>query len=470
MQHLPIAVDLDGTLCRTNTIWEQIITLLRARPWMFFVLPFWLLIGGRPAFKIRLAEASPLDRIALPFHPGLVSYLREQTAKGREIVLVTAADQSSATHIASLFPFFKEGIGSHASVNLAGTAKADALVKKYGEKAFVYAGNEHRDLKVWAHSGGAIVVNPSIGLEHAAERICPIEKSFEDRPSHVITVVRAMRPHHWLKNVLVFVPVITSLTFENVPVLWNALLAFVAFCAAASAAYVLNDLVDLPSDRAHETKRMRPFAVGDLPVQWGLVLCPLLLIVACVALVTLPPVAHVTLAAYVILTLLYSFIFKRLFLIDAVVLACLFAIRIFMGHAATGIPYSPWLTSFAVCMCLSLALLKRFSELRGRAEGYVPGRGYHTDHRVGIGRVGVVCGVLSSIVIAAYAGSEQVRLLYAQPYLLYLLSPLFFFWTVRMWRLGYQGNMHGDPVLFTLKDPMSIGVGVATAVIMLLAR
>lgn len=466
---LPLAVDLDGTLCRANTILEQVALLLRERPWLVFALPLWLL-GGRPAFKARLARHAPLDRVALPYQRAFVAYLEGEAATGREIVLVTAADQSTASHVASLFPFFREGIGTDGPVNLAGGAKGEYLAKRYGEKGFTYAGNEHRDLKVWARAGGAVVVNPSRGLAAAAAKLCPVERSFEDRPSRLPTLLKALRPHQWLKNVLVFVPLLTAHRLADPLALWSALAAFACFCLAASGAYVLNDLVDLPSDRAHDTKRRRPFASGDLPVEWGLVLSPLLLLAAAAGSVFLPPQARAALAVYVAVTLLYSFVFKRVALLDVVVLAGLYALRLLMGHAATGIPFSGWLTLFALCMFLSLALLKRFSELRNRAEGYAPGRGYHVDHRAAILWCGIASGVAASGIIAAYAGSAHVKTLYGRPEILYVLAPLFLAWILRMWRLGYRGDMHEDPVLFTLHDLFSVGLGALTVLVMLLAR
>lgn len=466
---LPLAVDLDGTLCRCNTIWEQVALLLRSKPWMALALPLWFM-RGRPALKVRLAAEAPLGRIALPYQRDLVAYLEAEAAGGREIILVTAADQSTASHVAALFPFFREGIGSDGSTNLAGRAKGEYLAKRYGEKKFAYAGNEHRDLKVWERAGGAVVVNPSRGLARSAATLCPVEREFEDRPRRLPTVMRLLRPHQWLKNILVFVPLLTAHRLGDSPALWSALAAFVCFCLAASGAYALNDLIDLPSDRAHDTKKRRPFASGDLPVEWGLVLSPLLLLLAAVGSMALPSAAREVLGAYVALTLLYSFVFKRLFTLDVIVLASLYALRLVMGHAATGIPFSAWLTFFALCMFLSLALLKRFSELKNRRSGYAPGRGYHVDHRAAILAVGVSVGVLAAAVIAGYAASAHVRTLYARPEILFVLSPLFLGWILRMWRIGYAGRMDEDPVLFTLHDLFSVAVGAVTVLLMVLAR
>jgi 4-hydroxybenzoate polyprenyltransferase len=466
---LPLAVDLDGTLCRANTIFEQVMLLLRERPWLAPALPFWLL-GGRPAFKARLARHAPLDRIALPYQRAFVAYLEGEAAAGREIVLVTAADKSTASHVASLFPFFREGIGTDGPVNLAGSAKAEYLAKRYGEKGFAYAGNEHRDLKVWARAGAAVVVNPSRGLAAAAAKLCPVEKEFDDRPARLPTLLKALRPHQWLKNILIFVPVFTAHRLGDQSALVHSLMAFAAFCAAASGAYVLNDLMDLPSDRAHATKKRRPFASGDLPVELGVLLCPLLLTVSAVLSLSLPVSARWLLASYVVLTLLYTFLLKRLMLVDVLVLASLYAVRLVMGHLSTGIPLSRWLIAFALCMFLSLALLKRYCELRERSDGRAPGRGYHVDHLKIIDVTGVVTGCLAAAVIAFYAGGEHVKTLYATPAYMYALSPIFLVWILRMWRLGYKGEMHEDPVLFTLHDLFSVAIGALTVFIVMLAR
>lgn len=466
---LPLCVDLDGTLARVNTIWEQMVALLRKKPWM--VVP---LVGalskGIPAFKRRLAHLSPIDQIALPFQTELVRYLEGESNKGREIMLVTAADQSTATHVAALFPFFAEGVGTSSAVNLAGRAKARFLVERYGEKQFVYAGNEHRDLRVWEHAGAAVVVNASKGLARQAAKLAPVERIFDDRPRRPSTILRLLRPHQWLKNILVFVPVLTAHRWDQPLTVHIAFVAFAAFCLAASGAYVLNDIVDLPSDRAHPTKKNRPFAAGDLPLEWGLFLAPTLLLASGLLSLVLPASARLLLASYVLLTLLYSFVLKRVLLLDVLVLATLYALRLVMGHLATGIPTSTWLTAFALCMFLSLALLKRYSELHGRESGYAPGRGYHVDHRTVVASAGIVSGVVASILIVFYAQSAHVRTLYAYPAALYALCPLFLLWIGRMWRLGLHGRMNEDPVLFTLHDVFSIAIGGATVVLMFLAQ
>ncbi len=466
---LPLAVDLDGTLSRANSIAEQLASVARRCPWTVPSLVA-ALLRGRPAFKRRLQEVSPVERLDLPYHPSFVAYLKGQHAAGREIILVTAADQSTATHVASLFPFFREGVGSGGNNNLSGRAKGAYLAQRYGEKGFVYAGNEARDLKVWARAGGAIVVNPSLGLARAAAKLTRIEEVFEDRPPRFRTVLRQLRPHQWLKNILIFVPVFTAHRLGDQGALVHALVAFAAFCAAASGAYVLNDLIDLPSDRAHPTKRARPFASGDLAIGLGAALFPALLVGAAILSLWLPVPARWLLATYVVLTLLYTFLLKKLPLVDVVVLAGLYALRLVMGHLATDIPPSGWLIAFALCMFLSLALLKRFCELLEREGGRAPGRGYHVDHLRMIGAVGVVTGCLAAAVMGFYAGGEHAKTLYAEPRYLYALCPVFLAWILRMWSLGYRGKMHEDPVLFTLHDLSSVGVLALTVLIVLLAR
>ena len=427
-------------------------------------------MGGRPEFKRRMQTVSPIEDIALPINGVFEAYVRQQADSGREVILVTAADQSTATHIASRFPYVSEGVGSSGSVNLSGRSKGVYLANRYGERGFVYAGNERRDLQVWERAGGAIVVNPSMGLVRSAAKLTTVEQVFEDRPPRFRTVLRQLRPHQWLKNILIFVPVFTAHRLGDQGALVHALVAFAAFCAAASGAYVLNDIVDLPSDRVHATKKRRPFASGDLPIEWGIGLLPVLFGISIAMAATLPAGARWMLLGYVVATLLYSFVFKRMFLLDAIMLACLYAARLVMGHLATGIPLSRWLIAFALCMFLSLALLKRFCELRDRDSGTVPGRGYHVDHLKAIGVAGIAAGVLSTGVMALYAGGEHAKTLYMTPAYIYLLCPVFLAWILRMWKLGYAGKMHEDPVLFTLHDLFSVATLAVTVGVVFLAR
>jgi 4-hydroxybenzoate polyprenyltransferase len=301
-----------------------------------------------------------------------------------------------------------------------------------------------------------------LNLSHTADR------EFVDRAP---ALWRALRPPQWVKNLLVFVPVALDHRFRDAPVLWKAALAFVAFCLAASGGYVLNDVRDREADRHHPIKRDRPFASGALSPALGWFLGPLLYAAsASLAAWTLPERFLALLLCYLIITSAYTAYVKRLAMLDVIVLAGLYTLRVLAGIAATGVRFSTWLLAFSMFLFLSLAFMKRYSELRryqgrgGRgerreSEDWLAGRGYHTDDREWLASMGGTSGYLSVLVLALYINSEQVTVLYRRPAVLWLVCPLLLYWVSRMWLRAHRGQIDEDPILATVHDPVSYAVG-----------
>ena len=293
------------------------------------------------------------------------------------------------------------------------------------------------------------------------------------RDSPVTALLRALRPHQWVKNLLVYVPVVLDHKLFHPDTMTKATLAFVAFCCAASAAYVLNDLVDLEADRRHPTKRERPFASGALQPAAGLVLVPLLLAIAFgLSWSSLPLRFVVLLALYVVLTSAYSLYLKRIAVLDVLLLAGLYTLRVLAGIAAAQVRFSTWLLAFAMFLFLSLAFLKRYTEvsaMEGTATEQVRRRGYQRGDREWLGSMGGACGYLSVLVLALYINSEQVVALYRLPLALWLVCPLLLYWVGRMWLLAHRGKIHDDPIVATVLDPASYLIGLLVALVMYLA-
>jgi 4-hydroxybenzoate polyprenyltransferase len=466
---VPLCVDLDGTLLKSDSLWESIAALLKRRPDLFLLLPFWML-AGKAAFKRRVTRAAPLDAALLPYNQDVLAWLRAENTAGAALVLATAADVRLADAIAAHLDLFDRVIASDDGMNLAGRAKADALVEAFGERGFDYAGNEKRDLAVWAHARHAIVVHAPAGVERAARSVTEVERVFAAKTGSVAALVRAIRPHQWLKNLLLFVPVITAHRVAQEPVLASALIAFCAFCLVTSGVYLLNDILDLASDRPHPRKRHRPLAAGDLPLSVAMAASPLFFL-AGLAVALLLPVAFLgTLLAYVAVTMAYSFALKRIALVDVFTLASLYTVRIVAGHAATGLPFSFWLLLLSGFVFLSLALLKRYAELTvalRQGTGLAGGRGYRPEDAPQIARLGTAAGYLSVLVFALYANSPDVSLLYRHPQVLWLIAPLLLFWVSRLWLLADRGEVLEDPIVFTLKDPASYVLGALTVAVMM---
>jgi 4-hydroxybenzoate polyprenyltransferase len=466
---LPLCIDLDGTLLRSDLLLESTLALLATRPWLLFVVPFWLL-GGKARLKREIASRVRLDAAHLPYDERVLALLREQPHRTR--VLCTASDETLARPVAEHLGCFDEVIASDGQRNLAGRGKADALVARFGERGFDYAGNARVDLAVWAHARGALVVNAGTGLAQAASKRCELLLHLPGAGGGLRSWLKALRLHQWLKNLLVFIPLLASHQFMDTSVVLAAVGGFLAFGLCASGVYLLNDLLDLPSDRQHPRKRLRPFAAGALPLLPGMVLAPVLALAGLGLAWWIEPRFAFVLAVYYLLTLGYSLRFKRVAMLDVMLLAVLYTLRIIGGTAVIGAALSFWLLAFSMFIFLSLALLKRYVELAAMlAEGKMTaaGRGYGVEDLPLLQSLGGSAGYLAVLVLALYINSPESIALYTHPQMLWLLCPLVLYWVSRTWVVAHRGGMDDDPVVFAVTDRASQFVGVLCAVVALLA-
>lgn len=469
MNSIPLAVDLDGTLVRSDTLHEAALRALRERPLALLMLPLWLL-QGKAVLKQRLAELAPCEAATLPYHQALLDWLTVQRAQGRRLVLCTAADRSIADAIAAHLGIFDEVLASDGRTNLGGHSKADALVQRFGAGGFDYAGNARVDLQVWQRARKAIVVNASGALERKARTVADVDRSFATPPVGIGVLLRALRVHQWAKNLLLFIAPLAAHLLPDAELAGRLLLAFVAFSLCASAVYIGNDLLDLDSDRLHPRKKARPFAAGQLSVLHGVLLVPLLLGAALLCALPVGPAFSGWLLLYFALTCAYSLGLKRLVLIDCLTLALLYTLRIVAGAAAAGIPLSFWLLAFSAFMFLSLAFVKRYAELdvhaqQGREQAH--GRGYLISDAPLVQGLGIVSGYASALVLALYLNSETVVQLYHTPELIWCAVPVHLFWISWVWLKTHRGQMHDDPLLFALRDKASLLAGAAFALVLL---
>lgn len=469
--HVPLCVDLDGTLIYSDVSWESVARLLKRQPSALLQVPFWCL-GGRAGVKRRLADRVSLDAARLPYHSAFVAYLRDEKARGRRIFLATASDLQLANTVSAHLGFFDGVLASDGKTNLRGAAKAEALVARFGEQGFDYAGDSAPDLKVWPHAREALLVNATRPVARQARTLPRLGKEFPgpaDRRLHAL--FRALRPHQWAKNLIVLVPLLTSHQIFHPAMLVAGMKAFVAFCLCASATYLVNDLCDLDADRSHAVKHRRPLASGELPVAWGLALAPVLLLAGLgfAAWASWPCLA--VLLFYSGATLAYSWRLKEIAIIDVFVLAGLYTLRLIAGHFATHIEFSAWLLAFSMFIFLSLALVKRHQELLRSPdlEGRIHGRGYFAGDRALMLPLGTASGYLAVLVLALYVSSDQVLRVYRHSALLLLICPFFLYWISRVWLVAHRGKMHDDPVVFALKDKQSYLVGLLALLIIYLA-
>ena len=464
-----ICVDLDGTLVRTDTLVEGLLELLRnPRSWTG---PWRSPLRSRAALKRHVAAQAPLDLTLLPYERTLIDYLRAQRGCGRRLVLATAADREVADGVNAHLKLFDEVIASDGIRNLKGRAKAEALTKRFGARNFTYVGNSWPDLQIWRNAGSAVLVNAPDRLNDKVSEVTSVECRIDDRPPRATSFLKALRPHQWLKNILVFLPILTANALRDGHAWANAAVMFTAFCATASAVYIINDLTDLSADRGHPRKRRRPFASGDLPLTIGPVVAPLLLAMG-VALGLAIGTAHI-LALYVACSLAYSIKAKELPLIDVFTLAFLYTLRVFGGAEASHYKLSPWFLAFSVFLFLSLATVKRVSELmdlKRREIRTTTRRGYQADDIAILQAIGVGASFMSVMVLALFIQSDSVAARYAHPDLLWVAVPLVLFWQCRLWLSTARGYMHDDPIVYAARDWVSWLSAATALVFFILAR
>jgi 4-hydroxybenzoate polyprenyltransferase len=472
---LPLAVDLDGTLCRTDTLWEMYVRVLGRSPWRALVLLLVFFRQGRPAFKAAVARAQPISLGDLPLNEDFLAYLNSEKAGGRTIVLATAADREFARQLVAPLGVFEDVLGSKDEINLKSAQKGAALAERFGEKGFVYAGNETADIKVWARAGAGIAVTLAPSVRQSLEGKVEWEAEFPPALPSRTAWWRALRPHQWVKNLLLFVPWFTAHAFlEGWSSILPVVLAFLAFSLGASALYLLNDLLDVASDRRHPDKFKRPFAAGVLPLQRGLIAVPLLLSLAILPALFLPDSFVRWLLFYLLLSGSYSFLLKRLVVADVIVLAGLYLTRILAGGEAAGIEVSFWLMALAVFLFLSLGFLKRAVELWHHSREFTDesqgsGRGYEEGDVNLVAQFGVASAFLAVLVFAFYLQSETVSLLYQTASFLWVLCLFLLYALARLWILAKRGRVASDPVLFVVTDPASYLLGVAGFIVFLLS-
>lgn len=455
---VPICVDLDGTLVRTDMLYESLLALLRLNALYIVLVPFWL-FKGKAYTKARIAQHVRLDVSLLPYNETFLNFLRQQHSCGRSIVLATASDRKFATQIAEHLGIFDQVVASDGSSNLAGKRKGQKLIDLYGEHGFDYAGNSRADLKVWRYARQVIVVQPEAGVEAAARNLNAEAITFRGDRVSFKSYFKAMRLHQWMKNVLVFAPLVAAHQFGDPVLTGQAALAFLAFGLCASSVYLLNDMLDLQADRAHPSKRMRPFASGTIPIIHGAVLVPVLLVLALAMSLLLPGEFVIVLAGYFVVTLAYSFGLKRVLMLDVIVLAGLYTVRIIAGAAAVSIVPSFWLLAFSMFLFLSLAIVKRYSELmvmQAAGKKKAENRSYHSVDLQALLSLGSASGYISVLVFALFINSRPIRNEYATPEVLWLACPLLLYWISRIWILTRRGDMHDDPVIFTMQDRASL--------------
>lgn len=470
---IPLVVDLDGTLLRTDLLYEKLAHLLFSQPWVLLLIPFWLL-RGKAVLKREFTRRADLDVDSLPVNTELLAWLRAEKARGRTLALVSASDHDLVRRVAARFgDLFDIVQGSDGTVNLAGEKKREALAARFGA-TFTYAGDERRDIVIWEYCRSAVLAGRGCALGQRLSPTIAIAGSFPGADVTLGTWARELRVQQWAKNALLFVPLLLSGRFLDAGLLSLVVLGFFAFSLLASGSYLLNDLVDLRADRLHRSKSRRPLASGELPLRHALLALPVIALTVAILLTQLPLAFAGVAATYLVVTLAYSYGLKRVPILDLLALGFLFTVRIFAGIAATGTSISPWLLVFSMFFFFSLATVKRYSECQvmaaeGRSE--LTGRGYRAQDANVLMAIGIAGGFCSILVFFLFLIDPLSPVsAYERPEFLWLICGVLAYWLSRAWLIAGRGEMHDDVVVFALKDRVSLALGVLCAVLGLLAN
>lgn len=467
----PLCIDCDGTLIHTDLLHESLLLLVKQAPWALFMLPVWLM-RGKAHLKERIAERVHFNWATLPYCAEVLDAISVARSAGRKVVLATASPRAWAEGVATHLGVFDVVLATENMVNLSASNKASKLTALYGNKGFDYAGNAGADIPVWAASHAGLVVSSSAQLLAQATAVTQVIQVVPVPMAGLMTFLKGLRVHQWLKNFLVLVPLLAAHRVSGAQGFVQAGLAFLAFSFCASAVYVLNDLLDLESDRQHIRKRKRPFASGSIPVAQGIAMVPVLLAVAISLAWSLPPAFGVVLAIYFVVTLAYSLRLKRQVIVDVMLLAALYTMRIIAGAAATGIVPSFWLLAFSMFIFLSLAIVKRYSELwvtLQQQKQTAAGRGYAVSDLPVLASLGAGAGMAAVMVLALYINDPETARLYPARMWLWLVPPAILYWVSRVWLKTCRGEIDDDPVVFAVKDWQSLLIGVLLALCFVLA-
>jgi 4-hydroxybenzoate polyprenyltransferase len=468
-RHVPLCIDLDGTLIATDTLWEGLVSVLIRRPWLFFAVIGWA-ISGKAVLKREIAARYGRKGAEWPYRPEVIERIKLARKSGQPVWLVTGAAESTARTIADHLGLFDRVLHSSDTENLTSRRKRERLVSLCGDGGFDYAGNSRDDVAVFDAARRAIIVAPDRaasrwGSSHESE-VLPVARISP------LAILKSIRVHQWLKNILIAVPLVLNHEYANINLVMAAVAAFFSFSFLASAVYILNDISDLANDRQHPRKRLRPLASGAVSIPVVSVTAAALLLASIGLASLLPPLFWAVLGLYAAVTTVYTFVLKRKLLVDVFTLAGLYTVRIVAGTAATGVDLSFWLLAFSIFFFLSLALVKRYVELDELAEDsetQLKGRSYVGSDKDMIGQAGIASAFSAAMVLALYVDSKEVASMYARPELLWPLCPLILYMLLRIWILARRSQMHEDPVVFIMRDWRSQVTTIAGAGLVLLA-
>lgn len=467
-KHQFVIVDLDETLIKTDLLYEMIFQFIKNNPLKIFQIVGWLLSGGKLGLKNQLSRVVSPKVELLPYRIEVLNHIKEAKTKGQKIGLVSASPQKWVDRVAGYLGLFDFSIGSTGR-NLKGLAKHEMIQSHIGSDKYQYIGDSSCDLEIWIRCKNAVGVNLSRSVKERLHNKGIPSIFIDDRTQNMKVKLKQLRIHQWAKNALLFLPILAAHQI-GIDSLLKVAIAFCSFSFAASSVYILNDLIDIESDRNHHSKKNRPLAAGTLSIKSAIYLLITTVIVSIIAALVLNPAVLMVVLSYYFLNLIYTFYFKKEIVLDIILLSGMYTIRLFAGAAAASVVISSWLLSFSTLFFFSLACVKRFTELaRSQSKPTIDGRGYRGLDQQAVFTLGVGSGLLSILVVLFYIQSGDTNLLYSKKQNLWLITPILLYWLGRLWLLAGRNEINDDPVVFAIKDKKSWFAGIAFVVTLLMA-
>ena len=468
---IPLCVDLDGTLVFSDTLQENLIKLLLHKPEYIFVIPFWFL-KGIAFLKHKIASEIELKYSLLPYNIKIIEYIKQKKRSGCKIYLSTGANEKIALGVSKYLKCFDDIFASNEILNNVGKTKAEILIKKFGYQKFDYIGNSNNDIPALQSSKKGLLVNANKKTIIKVNKNLNIKTTVQKKNITIYSVLNLLRIHQWVKNLLLFLPIIAAHQLHNLDNVANLIIAFFSFGFCASAIYIINDLYDLENDRIHEIKRKRPFANGSISILTGLILIPILLTGSLLIGYFINQSFFICLIIYIIITTFYTIFFKRVPVLDCATLSILYTFRIVAGGIVVNVNPSFWLLHFSVFMFLSLAFVKRYLELinsSSKNNSELLGRGYYkSDIPVVLG-IGLTSGFASIVILSLYMQSQTISKLYQTPEIIWFSLIIVLIWISYIWLKACRNQIDSDPIIFALKDKISWFLGFLVVLIFLIA-
>lgn len=460
----PLCVDLDNTLIKTDIMFEASIKLLQKNPIKFIIFLYKFFISKSDG-KFYLSNNIEIDSKFIPLNEEVLNFCKQRYNAGHEVFIATGAPEKYALSICEQFNFVKNVYSSNEKTNLVSTNKRKLLTSLFGEKGYDYIGDSTKDIPIWNSAKHCYLVgnNTLLSKKIFFEKVFTVEKN------KLSDILKSLRPKQWVKNLLVFLPLLLAHQIQNTQKFQLAIQAFLSFCMIASAIYTMNDLTDIDNDRKHNLKKNRPLAACLISIDRSIILFLICAISGFLLGWNLGFSSFLILALYATLNIGYSFSWKKIIILDVVLLTSFYLLRISIGGIATDITISPWMRAFSFFLFISLAFLKRYSEVKKVSTSEVAGRGYYASDAIALFSFGSTCALLTVLVFSQYIFQSQISNLYKSPDWLWAAAIILLYWLSLLWLRAFRNEVHDDPVMFVLKDKASLILGSIFLVLTYLA-